>query len=82
MKATDCPIMKHCPIFKENVIINKEVDMFYKDYYCQAGQGNYETCKRYKLFLVLHSPIPTNILPDNPFPVEKLVEKIKALAKM
>jgi hypothetical protein len=81
MNTNVCPKMEICPIFKNNVLLNKEVGTSYKNVYCTAGGQKYKSCKRFMLSQAVKVPIPTSILPNNPFSMESLIEKITALHK-
>lgn len=71
----ECPNLKTCPIFQENVLINGYVGQAYRNVYCLKEK--YIECMRYKLSQLTTKPIPPNILPNSRKPLEELLKEIE-----
>ncbi len=73
MKSKKCPLLEECPIFQQNIFMNKKKGQTYKAAYCMAGEKNYRSCKRYRAVEISGKAIPENIFPDSSLSIDEII---------
>ena len=75
--STVCINYKSCPLVNnEKFVVEKAKLNYYISTYCQGGQDNWSSCKRYLMKLKWHF-CPDFVLPDTPGTTYEIVDKFE-----
>ncbi len=75
-QSENCPKLKACPIYINNVFNNPKAGETYRKLYCTAGYEKYSTCKRYIVSEKLGKPAPDSIMPNSALTVEEIIQRM------
>jgi hypothetical protein len=75
-----CPNAAKCPIFNEILLDKIVTTKFYKVHFCEGGEVNWNTCKRF-ITKKQYGSCPGDLLPNSSLTVEQIGEKYNLVSQ-